>query len=101
MNQINTPSTQNFFQPNWLTPIFQNTSLALQQLPWAVWIAEPKFDKDGNRTGKWNKASKTATNIASNKPHQFRTLNLVFLVRYFYWAPQCSPSRSLLNLCHL
>lgn len=66
----------NVQEPNWLEPIFENIPKELQQLPWAVWRAEPKFDKQGKPTGKWSKAPrnpKTGRMVGSNKPNLFGT----------------------------
>lgn len=55
-----------------LQPKFENIPAGLKELPWAVWIAEPR----PNKPGKFNKAPrnpKTRRKIGSNKPHLFGT----------------------------
>jgi len=63
-------------EPNWLTPKFENIPDELKSQPWAVWIAEPRLDRDGMPTGKWNKAPKnpiTGIKIGANQPEAFGT----------------------------
>lgn len=67
---------QIFTEPNWLIPNFANIPAELQQLPWAVWKAEPRLDESGKQTGKWNKAPLsplTGRNIPTNQPNKFGT----------------------------
>ena len=55
-----------------LAPKFENIPADLRQLPWAVWIAEPR----PNNPGKFNKAPrcpKTGIKIGADKPHLFST----------------------------
>ena len=55
-----------------LQPKFKNIPAGLKELPWAVWIAEPR----PNKPGKFNKAPRspeTGSMIGTNKPHLFGT----------------------------
>lgn len=68
--------TKKIQEPDWLEPIFENIPEELKKLPWAVWRAEPKFDKQGKPTGKWSKAPrnpKTGRMVGSNQPALFGT----------------------------
>lgn len=59
-------------QSIFLVPRFDNVPLAIKQLPWAVWIAEPREGKPG----KFNKAPRspiTGIKIGANKPELFGT----------------------------
>ena len=59
---------------NWLKPKFENIPQELKQQPWAVWKAEPRLDRDGNPTGKYNKAPLnplTGFRVGSNQPEKF------------------------------
>ena len=63
-------------EPNWLEPKFNNIPDELKAQPWGVWKAESRLDKDGNRTGKWNKAPRnplTGMKIGANQPNKFGT----------------------------
>lgn len=65
-----------FQEPNWLTPKFENIPDELKSQPWAVWIAEPRLDRNGKPTGKWNKAPRnpiTGIKIGANQPEAFGT----------------------------
>jgi putative DNA primase/helicase len=69
-------AVQNTQEPTWLRPIFSNIPSELKQLPWAVWIAEPRLDRQGEPTGKWNKAPRnplTGRMVGSDKPKLFGT----------------------------
>ena len=62
--------------PNWLTPIFSNIPDELKAQPWGIWKAEPRLDREGNPTGKWNKAPRNPTSglkIGANQPEAFGT----------------------------
>lgn len=57
-----------------LAPLLNNVPDSLQELPWAVWIAEPRQGK----SGKFNKAPrspKSGYKIGANKPELFGTFN--------------------------
>jgi primase-polymerase (primpol)-like protein len=63
-------------EPTWLKPIFTNIPSELKNLPWAVWKAEPRFNKDKELTGKWSKAPRnpiTGKMVGSDKPELFGT----------------------------
>ena len=63
-------------QPNWLKPIFGNIPDELKAQPWGVWIAEPRLDRNGDPTGKWNKAPRnplSGIKIGANQPEAFGT----------------------------
>lgn len=69
-------NNQTFKKPIWLEPKFENIPFELQQLPWAVWKADPRLDEKDNPTGKWNKAPRsprTGVKIGANKPELFGT----------------------------
>jgi primase-polymerase (primpol)-like protein len=60
--------------PNWLTPIFHDIPDDLKNQPWGVWRAEPRLDRNGTPTGKWNKAPRnplTGIKIGANQPEAF------------------------------
>lgn len=76
MSKQNPNQTIKIQDPNWLKPQFENIPDELKQLPWAVWIAEPRLDKDGKPTGKYNKAPRSpiyGMKIGANQPEQFGT----------------------------
>lgn len=76
MNQ-NQPK-QTFQEPNWLTPNLENIPNELMTQPWGVWKAEPRLDRDGKPTGKWNKAPRnplTGIKIGANQPEAFGTFD--------------------------
>jgi len=57
-----------------LTPRFENIPSALKELPWAVWIAEPRKGKPG----KFDKAPRCpikGCKIGANKPELFGTFD--------------------------
>ncbi len=59
-----------------LTPRFENIPSALKELPWAVWIAEPRKGKPG----KFDKAPRCPLKghkIGANKPELFGTFDQV------------------------
>ncbi len=59
---------------SFLMPLFENIPSALKQLPWAVWIAEPRKGKPG----KFDKAPMcpiTGRKIGTNKPALFGTFD--------------------------
>jgi primase-polymerase (primpol)-like protein len=63
-------------EPDWLTPDFNNIPDDLKKLPWGVWRAEPRLDKNRNPTGKYNKAPRnplTGIKIGANQPEAFGT----------------------------
>lgn len=63
-------------QQIWLTPIFGNIPDELKAQPWGVWIAEPRLDRNGDPTGKWNKAPRnplSGMKIGANQPEAFGT----------------------------
>ncbi len=63
-------------EPEWHTPEFENIPDELKTQPWAVWQAEPRLDKDGKPTGKWNKAPRnplTGMKVGANQPEKFGT----------------------------
>lgn len=63
-------------EPTWLKPIFTNIPSELKNLPWAVWRAEPRLNKDKELTGKWSKAPRnpiTGKMVGSDKPELFGT----------------------------
>jgi primase-polymerase (primpol)-like protein len=63
-------------QPNWLRPIFGNIPDELKAQPWGVWIAEPRLNRNGDPTGKWNKAPRNPSSgikIGANQPEAFGT----------------------------
>jgi len=63
-------------EPDWLEPNFDNIPDELKAQPWGVWRAEPRLDKDGNQTGKYNKAPLnplTGYKVGANKPEKFGT----------------------------
>jgi primase-polymerase (primpol)-like protein len=60
------------FKELFLAPVFENIPADLRELPWAVWIAEPRPGKPG----KFNKAPRspeTGYKIGASKPHLFGT----------------------------
>ena len=63
-------------QPNWLAPQFENIPEELKRQPWAAWKAEPRLDRDGKPTGKYNKAPRnplTGIKVGANQPEKFGT----------------------------
>ena len=59
---------------NWLKPQFENIPEELKEQPWAVWKAEPRLDRDGKPTGKYNKAPLnplTGYKVGTDKPEKF------------------------------
>lgn len=69
---------QTFQEPNWLTPNLENIPDELMTQPWGVWKAEPRLDRDGKPTGKWNKAPRnplTGIKIGANQPEAFGTFD--------------------------
>jgi primase-polymerase (primpol)-like protein len=61
---------------NWLEPQFQNIPDELKKQQWAVWKAEPRLDRDGNPTGKYNKAPRnplSGIKVGANQPEKFGT----------------------------
>ncbi len=77
MKQTNQNRQQQPLQkPDWLTPNFENIPDELKAQPWGVWKAEPRLDRDGRPTGKWNKAPRnpiTGIKIGANQPEAFGT----------------------------
>ena len=66
-----------FKEPDWLEPNFDNIPDELKAQPWGVWKAEPRLDKDKKHTGKWNKAPRnplTGQKVGANQPKKFGTL---------------------------
>ena len=62
----------NTYKELFLAPIFANIPAGLRELPWAVWIAEPRK----NKPGKFDKAPlcpAKGIKIGTNKPHLFGT----------------------------
>jgi putative DNA primase/helicase len=61
-------------KPNWLKPEFENIPDELKKQPWGLWIAEPRLDRVGNPTGKYNKAPRnplTGIKVGANQPLKF------------------------------
>lgn len=78
MNDTKNNLTGNVMEPNWLKPDFNSIPDELKKLPWGVWRAEPRLDKNGNLTGKYNKAPRnprTGIKIGANQPEAFGTFD--------------------------
>ena len=76
MNDIKNDLTGNVMEPDWLKPDFNKIPDELKKQRWGVWQAEPRFDKNGNPTGKYNKAPRnpvTKRKIGTNQPDAFGT----------------------------
>jgi primase-polymerase (primpol)-like protein len=76
MNDTNNDLTNNVEEPDWLNPNFSSIPDELKKLPWGIWRAEPRLDKNGYPTGKHHKAPrnpKTGKKISVNKPEDFGT----------------------------
>ena len=76
MYQINQKQKQTCNEPDWLIPNFENIPDELKSQPWAVWSAEPRLDREGKPTGKWNKAPRnpvTSIKVGANQPETFGT----------------------------
>ena len=62
----------------WLKPQLENIPEELKRQPWAVWKAEPRLDRDGRPTGKYNKAPLnplTGYKVGANQPEKFGSFN--------------------------
>jgi primase-polymerase (primpol)-like protein len=57
-----------------LAPRFENIPAGLRELPWAVWIAEPRAGKPG-KFDKAPRSPETGNKIGTNKPHLFGTFD--------------------------
>ena len=76
MNDTKDDVPNKIVEPDWLEPDFNNIPDELKKLPWGVWQAESRLDKNGNPTGKYNKAPRnplTGIKIGANQPEAFGT----------------------------